>query len=35
MSIALGECKIESPVRNRDFIKDDDRILISENTRDA
>lgn len=29
----LGECKIESPVRNRDFIKHDDRILISENSR--
>ncbi len=27
----LGECKIESPIRNRDFIEDDERILITEN----
>jgi len=27
----LGECKIDSPVRNREFIKEEDRILVSEN----
>jgi 6-phosphofructokinase 1 len=27
----LGPCKIESPVRNRDFIEDDERILLTEN----
>ncbi|MCL1921236.1 MAG: ATP-dependent 6-phosphofructokinase [Kiritimatiellaeota bacterium] len=29
----LGECKIDSPVRSRDFVKENDRILISENER--
>lgn len=29
----LGTCKIESPVRNRDFIEDDERILITENVK--
>jgi len=29
----LGECKIDSPVRSRDFVKEHDRILISENER--
>ena len=29
----LGVCKIESPVRNRDFIEDDERILVTENAR--
>ncbi|MCL2103660.1 MAG: ATP-dependent 6-phosphofructokinase [Kiritimatiellaeota bacterium] len=29
----LGECKIDSPVRSRDFVKEHDRILISENDR--
>jgi len=29
----LGECKIDSPVRNRDFVKEHDRVLISENER--
>ncbi len=27
----LGKCKIESPIRNREFIGDDERILITEN----
>ncbi|MBQ9431458.1 MAG: ATP-dependent 6-phosphofructokinase [Kiritimatiellae bacterium] len=27
----LGECKIDSPVRSRDFIDDNDRILVTEN----
>jgi len=30
----LGVCKIESPVRNRDFIDDDERILATENVKD-
>ena len=30
----LGVCKIESPVRNRDFIDDDERILVTENVKD-
>ncbi len=30
----LGTCKIESPVRNRDFIDDDERILVTENVKD-
>ncbi len=30
----LGPCKIESPVRNRDFIEDDERILVTENVKD-
>ncbi|MDD4017813.1 MAG: ATP-dependent 6-phosphofructokinase [Kiritimatiellae bacterium] len=30
----LGTCKIESPVRNRDFIDDDERILITDNAKD-
>jgi len=30
----LGTCKIESPVRNRDFIDDDERILITDNVKD-
>lgn len=29
----LGECKLDSPVRSRDFIRDDDRILITQNAR--
>jgi len=29
----LGECKIDSPVRSRDFVKEQDRILVSENDR--
>lgn len=29
----LGECKIESPIRNRDFIKNNERILLTENER--
>ena len=29
----LGECKIESPIRNREFIDDDERILITENVK--
>lgn len=29
----LGECKIESPIRNREFIDEDERILITENAR--
>ncbi len=29
----LGECKIESPIRNRDFIDDDERILVTENVK--
>ena len=29
----LGECKIDSPVRSRDFVKNSDRILISESDR--
>ena len=27
----LGPCKIDSPIRSRDFIGDDERILITEN----
>ncbi len=27
----LGECKIESPIRNREFIDNNERILITEN----
>jgi len=27
----LGPCKIDSPVRNRDFIGDDERVLVTEN----
>ena len=30
----LGPCKIDSPVRNRDFIEDDERILVTENVKD-
>jgi 6-phosphofructokinase 1 len=30
----LGPCKIESPVRNRDFIEDDERILVTENVKE-
>ncbi len=30
----LGPCKIESPVRNRDFIEEDERILVTENVKD-
>jgi 6-phosphofructokinase 1 len=29
----LGECTIGSPIRNRDFIDDDERILITENVK--
>ncbi len=29
----LGECKIDSPIRNRDFIDDDERILVTENVK--
>lgn len=29
----LGTCKIESPIRNREFIEDDDRVLITENVK--
>ncbi len=29
----LGVCKIDSPIRNRDFIDDDDRILVTENVK--
>ena len=29
----LGECKIDSPVRSRDFVQENDRILVSENDR--
>jgi 6-phosphofructokinase 1 len=29
----LGECKIESPIRSRDFIEDDDRVLVTMNKR--
>ena len=29
----LGECKVDSPVRSRDFVKNQDRILITENDR--
>ena len=25
----LGKCKIESPIRNREFIDDNERILIT------
>ncbi len=27
----LGECSIDSPIRNRDFIEEDERILVTEN----
>jgi 6-phosphofructokinase 1 len=30
----LGPCKIESPVRNRDFIEDDERILLTDNVKE-
>jgi 6-phosphofructokinase 1 len=29
----LGECRIDSPIRNRDFIEDDERILVTENVK--
>jgi 6-phosphofructokinase 1 len=29
----LGECKIDSPIRNREFITDDERILATENVK--
>ena len=29
----LGECKIDSPIRNREFIDPDERILITENVK--
>jgi len=29
----LGECKVDSPVRSRDFVKNQDRILMTENDR--
>ena len=29
----LGECKIESPIRNREFIDTEERILITENVK--
>ena len=27
----LGDCKIDSPVRKHEFVKDDERIFITEN----
>ena len=27
----LGECKIDSPVRHHEFIRDGERILVTEN----
>ncbi|MBO4286979.1 MAG: ATP-dependent 6-phosphofructokinase [Kiritimatiellae bacterium] len=29
----LGECKIDSPIRHRDFLNDDETILVTENDR--
>ena len=29
----LGECKIDSPIRNREFIDSDERILVTENVK--
>jgi len=31
----LGTCKIESPIRDREFIDDDERILVTENVKDS